>query len=246
MRLIGLVAAVTVGLLATASHADEKKLNDPGTIIISAERLSGLFSYSRRSVTGEQAGVEVTSRTSSTTMGLLASPSPATFYTFPRFAFDYGVGGGLTLGASAMAFFTLSSKSERESGSQTQSEDSGKLTVLGIMPRVGYILPLGDVAAFWPRVGLSYSHVSIDSPEETVGGVTTSSSTSQSQLAVHVEPMFTLSPVNHFAFTLGPVVDIPLTGKVKSESTRNGVTASESNDSSQFHFGLTAGILGHF
>lgn len=60
--------------------------------------------------------------------------------------------------------------------------------MLGIAPRIGYVLPLGETVAFWPRLGFSNVHASLDTPERT----------------------------------------------------------TEERDSSQFHVGLTAGLLGWF
>jgi hypothetical protein len=247
MRLFAIVLALgTTALLSATAHADEQKLGDPGSIILSAERISPLLAFNSRSSTRDQAGTEVTETDRSTTVALFANPSAFSMYNVPRLAFDYSVGGGLTVGASAMVFVTLSAKEEVETGGTSRSEDSGKATAFGIGPRIGYVLPLASIASFWPRVGFSYTTLKVESPERTVGTDTISSSTSQSQAAVHFEPLFAITPVSHFAFTIGPVVDIPLTGTQKSESKRNGVTTSSEFDVSYMHFGLTAGLLGYF
>lgn len=245
MRLLGLVTMGVVGLFSASAHAGDK-LSDAGTLIVSAERISPLIAYNNTSTKRTELGTEITETSTSTTMSLLANPSPTTVYNVPRLAFDYSVGGGLTVGGAVTLFFTLSAEDETKTGSRSQSNDAGKTTVLGIAPRIGYVLPLGEVVAFWPRLGFSYIHAKYETPERTTLGVTSSSSASFGQWGLHVEPMFVIAPVRHFAFTLGPVVDLPLSGTRKTETTTGSTTRSEERDASQLHIGLTAGLLGWF
>jgi hypothetical protein len=233
---------------APASAQDKKVFGTTGTIIISAERVSPLLAYQNFSTKSERNGVETTTSQSTTTMSLLASPNfdNIGFHTIPRLAFDFTVADNITVGGSIFAMFTLSAKTETKTGGVSQSDDSSKLSVFGIAPRVGYILDLGDTFAFWPRLGFSYVTATSSSPPRTTGGVTTESSSTVNQLALGLEGLFAIMPVRNFGITIGPVIDVPLTGKRKSETKSGGVTNSQEVNASQFHFGLTAGVLGVF
>lgn len=250
IALSGLAATIALGLTlaAPASAQDKRVFGEAGTIIISAERVSPLLAYQSFTSKSDRNGVETTSTQSTTTMSLLANPNPEFlgFHTIPRLAFDYVVAQNITVGGSIFAMFTVGSKSETKSGGVSQSDDNSKVTVFGIAPRVGYVLDLGDTFAFWPRVGLSYVSASTTSPPRVTGGISSESSASVSQLAANLEALFVIMPVRNFGLTIGPVVDIPLTGKRKTETKTGGTTNSTESNTSQFHFGLTAGLLGTF
>jgi hypothetical protein len=147
-------------------------------------------------------------------------------YNVPRVAFDFRGPGGSTFGGDIFVFITLSASRSSAVG---PSSDLNKLTVFGIAPRAGYVVPLSPLAYFWPRAGVSFTLLG-DSPP-------TGNSTTQQQFGVDLEGMFVVSPVEHVGIIFGPVIDIPISGSV---STGSG--AGSSQDVSQFHFGLTAGL----
>ena len=121
------------------------------------------------------------------------------------------------------------------SGSST-STDQPKVTYWGLAPRVGYIAPLGDTLSLWPRAGIEYHNVNASS-------VIT-------QFSIEAEVMLVISPWNHLGFTVGPTVDVPVTGKSSSASaTGTGTTGPATAthfDSAMFQIGFSAGMLGHF
>jgi len=133
-------------------------------------------------------------------------------------------------------------------GGGSVSTDQGKATYFVLAPRVGYILPLTDMISFWPRGGISFNLVHVGFPDEVRNNVTTSSSLNTTLWAIDLEPIFVLSPVEHFGIYAGPVIDIPLTGNQKQSATVTppGQTTEINRDYSSFHFGITAGLLGWF
>ena len=68
------------------------------------------------------------------------------------------------------------------------------------------------------------------------------------QFALEAEAMLVISPWNHFGFTVGPTIDVPITGEQTTTTTptAGGTSTSTRVDSAMFQFGLSAGMLGHF
>jgi hypothetical protein len=148
--------------------------------------------------------------------------SASSFYDVPRLAFDYVATDGLTIGGAVFAWFTLSATASSGGG---PSRDTSKLTLLGVAPRIGYLLPLSSSVWFWPRAGVTYVVLTSSPP--------TGSSSSLSQFAANAEAMFVFSPVEHVGITLGPAVDVPITGSFSGGGP---------SDVSQFRVGVTVGL----
>jgi hypothetical protein len=49
-----------------------------------------------------------------------------------------------------------------ETGTGTFANLSGDATTFVVGPRVGYVIPLADQVAVWPRLGIQYIHTSVD------------------------------------------------------------------------------------
>jgi hypothetical protein len=129
----------------------------------------------------------------------------------PRLSIDYFVINGLSVGG---AFGVFVAKMEDVDGTGILFEG-----------RVGYHLSLGRVAGFWPRGGLVYYTVNTDGmvlidPDPY-------------QLALSLQPMFTLAPRDGWAFLLGPTVDFGITGEV-----------DDNVDFQEYTIGIMIGILG--
>jgi len=110
---------------------------------------------------------------------------------------------------------------------------------LGLRPRIGYIVPMGDKLSFWPRAGVEYLNVSSSDVGSGSGSVT--------QFAVNVERCWS-SRREPLRLHGRPEVDIPISGEQTTTSTPTGGGASTSTrvDSAMFQVGLSAGMLGHF
>jgi hypothetical protein len=216
-------AVVALLLLASPSIAgaqEEHGVGKKGNIIISADRLFTLFAYTAVTVD--------TQTTKTASFSLLGSGNfdsfGGNFYNIPRLGFDYTVVDRLTIGGDALAYFTVGGTGP-------------KVTMFGISPRVGYVLPLGSAVSLWPRAGVTYDSVSYANNDNY------GNSSPTTQLAADLEALFVISPVEHAALTLGPVVDIPITGKTQTFYHTGVGDMAGSTDQSQFHVGVSAGLL---
>jgi hypothetical protein len=88
------------------------------------------------------------------------------------------------------------------------SGDSIDTTLVGIVPRVGYNIPLGSLASIWPRVALGYVHASISTgvPSVSVSGYS---------IVLEAFAPFLFHPVPHFFIGGGPIVSTELVSKVE-------------------------------
>jgi len=247
----GLAALLYAGSTRAASPAAD--LATGGTSIVSAEQLAPILSYD--STTESENGTNTTD--SSTTFGLVTSifrlsGVQETFHTLPRLAFDYVLGPGVTIGGSAFVFTDISAStatSPSGGGTSTTTQEP-KGTLWGVAPRVGFVLPAGGTVAIWPRLGVGYADYSIGST--TNNGVTVTGG-SINQLSLDVDGLLVWTPVHHFGITIGPTGNIPLSGKVSSQTTTvtappagTTTTTTVSNDVKMWHVGLNVGLLGYF
>jgi hypothetical protein len=235
------LAALLVSLLVprSALAAGDPDFGDRGTVLIGVERLMPLLSY--ENVKASQNGTG--GSTSITSFSLVTHGATETVYNVPRFALDYTVIPKLTIGGSVYVYAQAgnSTTTTAANGVQTTT-DNGKLTFWGFAPRLGYILNLGDVVAFWPRGGFSFNDVS--SGSTSANGITTGGS-SGTQFALDLEPTFAFIPLPHVAFTATAAVDIPLTGSVNVPVGNNG-NLTTSLDLAEFHIGAHLGLLVYF
>jgi len=78
------------------------------------------------------------------------------------------------------------------------------------------------------------------------GAMPTTNKTSLTGIGLNFEPMFVLSPADHFGIVAGPVVDIPLSGKSSSERTPQVGTPQPDTKVKFMNYGLSVGLLGYF
>jgi opacity protein-like surface antigen len=241
-------AVVAVLVLAGSARAAEpegqgsSRFGSRG-VIVSADRLIPLTSYESFKVTQSDGSSETKSNLS---LGLLSNaPYTAfgTFYNLPRLALDWIPIRNLTLGGALWAYTQLTSTDSRSpaNGSSTSS-DQPKVTYWGVAPRVGYVVPLSEVLSLWPRAGVEYHNVSASS-------VNGKASPSANQFSLEAEVMLVVSPWNHFGFTVGPTIDVPVSGSTTSPAgmgTGTGGATTASVDTAMFQVGASAGMLGHF
>jgi len=122
---------------------------------------------------------------SSTHIGLGVAPVGASVspYLLPRLGFDYFVIDSLSIGGS-LGFGDYDPEGANNS-------TSGAI----IAPRVGYALEFSKVFGFWPRGGFTYRNFG-----------------SNEEFALTLEAMFYAAPVEHFAITFGPLMDLGIAG----------------------------------
>jgi hypothetical protein len=240
---IGIGVTVATLSLGTPARAEEgqgtRRFGSPG-FIVSVDRLLPLISY-QSIKTSDDGASDTQSRLSIALMNSGPFQVFASFYNLPRLAFDWVPVQNLTLGGAAWLYTDLSATdSVSPATGPSTSTNQPKVTYWGVAPRVGYIIPMGDKLSFWPRAGVEYHNVS----SSDVG----SGSGSTTQFAFDAEALLVISPWNHFGFTVGPTVDVPITGEVTTTSatTAGGTSTSTRENSAMFQVGLSAGVLGHF
>ena len=154
----------------------------------------------------------------------------------PRLALDFFVVESVSVGGSLM-YFTSSSETETDAG----SSDGPTNSTFVISPRVGYAVAFDETFSLWPRAGITYLS---SKSEVTTGGTTGGTSTTTfSGMALTVEAMVGISPIEHFAILAGPYVDYGLSGTVKNEPATGPSTETDAKVTS---YGLTVGILGYY
>ena len=134
-------------------------------------------------------------------------------FDVPRLSFDYLPIDHLTIGGS-LGYVS------------SDGENTPDREAFLFSPRVGYAYAFGRVVGIWPRGGLTYH-------TQSVGDLT------EKGLALSLEVPFTFSPVNHFAFSVGPTFDIDMFGSVRAGN-------APKLDLTYRTFGLNAGLLGWF
>lgn len=161
-----------------------------------------------------------------TSAGALSAPTT----NIPRLALDYFVVEGVSIGGS---FIFLSSSAEQEDDAGTA--DIGTRTTWAIHPRVGYAYAFDETFSIWPRLGVTYLSSSFESD---------ATETSFSAFDLTGELMLGISPIENFAFLIGPYLDLGLSGSGESTdlSTNNTLEA----DTKLTSFGLAVSVLGYY
>jgi hypothetical protein len=144
-------------------------------------------------------------------------PSP---YTIPRLSFDYFVIDSLSIGGS----ISYASLDQDEPGNE---DDDSSAFILA--PRVGYVWMFSDVIGFWLRGGITYH--SYDD-EGVLGDF------EETGLAFTADPVFVITPVTHFGFVVGPLLDITITGEREFGPAEA--------DTRYTNFGIAMGPIGWF
>lgn len=176
-------ACLLAGLL-WAGAAAAQPIGQASDLVIGAERLFGFYMGGQTTeLPGGDRELDIS------TFSLLWNWNPS-LLNQPRFAIDYFVINGLSVGG-AFGVFSV----------DVEDVDGTGFLFLG---RVGYLLNLGSVAGFWPRGGLLYYNLDADNLVAD-----------RDQLALELEAMFTLAPRPGWAILLGPTLDLGITGETR-------------------------------
>jgi len=258
--LIGAIGALSILSAGKVSAQTAGAFGEAGSFVVSAERLTGLYfdrvdieTDGEQTVDTQDAVAEI--ETSRTTFVLLGNGGDTPAAGNSRLAFDYFVIPSLSLGGS-LAFATRSQEDDNRvdyrgpiRNGETETTTDTSETFFAFAPRVGYGRMFTDLLGVWARGGITYASDDAEADAETVsqgGNITPSSS----EVTIHhwslsLEGMLVISPVGHFAFAVGPYLDIPLTGDIEYRTQVDGnVVDRWDGDVSALSFGLSAGLLG--
>lgn len=250
--LIWLGIVVAAPRLASAQEIDN--IGNAGQVVVGVDRVMGLnfivdTTEDEDTVAGQT--VEQKRTRKLTTIGLAGS-YPATVLQLPRLGVDYFVTDGLSIGGSFM-YLRASGETENETtvGGTTDSDttDFEPVHFLLFHPRLGYSFILDDTFAIWPRAGITWTQASTTQTVDTIdingNPVTYELDITETTLDLTLEANLVISPMEHFAFLVGPFLDFGLSGEEKTESTEPGVADQEA-DRKLTAYGLQVGLAGYF
>lgn len=241
-----LLALVAAPANATAQQA--RRLGDrPGQLVISADRLLPVASYTRQTITSTQGA---TRRETEDHGGSIAffgrEPEPGAVHAIPRLAVDFAVTDRLTLGV-ALAFTVGFAgahvdTASAEGASPTRRETGGLRSIaLGFAPRAGYVVPIGERFALWPRAGFAFYSATTTSAQGTTdpGSRTTITDTT---FSLDLEAPLAWTPLPHAFVLVGPLANVPLAGAHATEFSQTGSSKARSDDLSVLHLGLSLSL----
>jgi hypothetical protein len=218
---VGFIAFVNVLALGPGARAD---LGDKGTISVSVDRLFGFNQIKRSESIGNSSASETVNVFS------LFIPAIGAIFAAPRLALDVPVVNNVTVGGAVGIVIAGGSGSQTVAGFTTDT-GGGSGNGFLLAPRAGFILPAGSSTKVWVRGGLTYFRTSNkedgSNTESTLSG-----------LALNLEPTLVFPVASHVGFSVGAVIDLPLSGEAK---TTNG-TLSVSKDMTFRNLGVVAGL----
>ncbi len=241
--------ALSLGAPRVASAQDANGLGEKHQLILSVDRLVPVLGYTSQTITTTVNGTAFKTTDSGTSMAVLLGrePSLGVVHTVPRIAFDFAVIRHLTIGgAVAFAIGLGGSHTEDLPNGTSRKIDAAKTTVVGFAPRVGYVIPISDLFAFWPRAGFAFYSVSTSTPSVGPNDALVTTTNSDTVFSLDLDPQFAWIPTRHFFINLGPLLDIPLGGSRSVEVATGPRSDTTKNDLSVFHFGIQAGLGGWF
>jgi hypothetical protein len=227
-HIAGLGAGIAVTFCGSAAMAQPFAAH--GTVAVGVERVFGL-SYSHQ--TEQAPGATTESKTSTTSISFLGS-LPTTIGAIPRLSADVFLGPGVSLGGSMMVqhlgsgFTPAGTAATRNAGT----------TYFLFAPRVGFGIPFNDTLALWPRLGISYLYTKTSSENQQNDGTMRTNKGTLGNWYTTLDALLLISPVAHVAFTVGPSLDILISGP---KQTRDGADV-QTNDTSYYSLALTAGL----
>ena len=225
-KIVGSTSSLLVLVFVAGQAAAQPQPGESGTLALGVDRLFG-FHYATE--TQEAAGVETSD--SVTSIALLGKAAILSIAEYPRLSADYFVDPGISLGGSLM----YASYSPDSDGA-TLDTSAG---IFVVSARVGYATMFNENVGLWPRIGLTYGHMSTSVKGTNSAGGSLDAESSGSQLLLDLEAMLIVSPAPHVGFTLGPTFDYELSRSAETdgEDTLEGVSTSFTD------FGLQAGFV---
>lgn len=136
------------------------------------------------------------------------------------FVIDHlSLGGEILIGKSSVSNKTVT-RDKRTGIETTVTSDAPSPTFFGILPRIGYDIPLGRHFSFWPRGGFGYLHTGYSEPAPAGPGTI---DTSESFWLVFVDAIFNWHPTQSFFIGAGPGFTTTVSHSVSS----GGVSLSQ-------------------
>lgn len=232
-RLIAAALATGITFVAGAAGAQQPGSTFATTqsrFVLSAERLFGL-SFAKQTVEDPEPPGSPDIEVSTTNIGIGTNFGALSPYVQPQFGFDVFVIDHLSVGA-ALSYWQASGEAERGG----QSDDLSDLALFRVTPRVGFGMMFTNIVGLWARGGLTYYNLSSDSTDGDNGN-----ERSQNGLAITLEGLLMISPIDHVGIHLGPTFDIGISGEQEVDPAAPQAP-TQSVDENQRQFGAMAGL----
>lgn len=199
--------------------ASAQVFGNKGDAAFGAERLMGVHSdhvFENGAAAGDP-GIDY----DVTTFGLgWFGHAAGTPFDLPRISFDYFIAEHWSLGGALAYQTTTVTVNNNRGGARI---DGGAEFLFS--PRVGYCHMFGRVVGIWPRAGLTYHSETLNNDSNING------------FALSAEAQFVFVPAQHFAFLLGPSLDLDFTGRTQPNQ-------GSQVDHGYRSLGLQVGLLG--
>jgi hypothetical protein len=236
-----------------ARGGTEWKLRGPH-FVLSAERLSSILSWSQTSKTtgtvtdpinGGSFSASSQSEESGTDVSLLGAggfvDNP---FSIPRVGFDYVFGSGFSIGGS-LGYMVTSGKSEdTDSDGTSRTQDRPTVDILLFAPRLGMFIGATPKLGIWLRGGITRLAMSAERERDTIDGATIQTTQTLTLVDLTLDPQLVFSPLPHVGITVGPTLDIGLSGSV--ENSGPNVGSSTETELTTSSYGVTAGLIALF
>lgn len=211
-----------------------------GQFVFAIERATALnFDRIKLTYTDEETGREFDSVAKTTNFSLLGVDA-STPSQLPRFALDYVIFSGLTVGGS-LAFVTRSFSEDDLTVAPVGTAQDGSTFFAGA--RAGYAFPFDETFGVWPRVGLSYALATASADVSDGAGRTFELSQKSYYFDLNLEALAVISPIEHIAIMVGPYLDVGLGGKNKVKQDGKEV---DSRNAYLTSFGLVVHAGGYY
>ena len=215
-------------------------VGEDGQFIFAIERVTALnFDRVKISYTDETTDTDIDSSAKTTNLSLLGV-DPSSPAQLPRFALDYVIASGVTIGGSLM-FVTRSLSEDDVTVVPPGTRQDGSTFLAGV--RAGYAFPFDETFGIWPRAGLSYALATASYDSVDDDGESTEFSAKTHYFDLNLEILAVISPVEHIAIMAGPYLDLGLGGKFKLDQDGREIDSRNANLTS---FGLVVHAGGYY
>jgi len=239
---VALICGTRPALAQGAGFADRHQL------VIGAERLTGFYITSGSTEldgtigTALQAPYAFDSDDSSTRVTFLGGGLAGEPASFPRLGADFFIIDHVSAGGS-LSYASRADESDIQTqtgplqGSSVEEESS---SLLSLNLRGGYGLMFSKLLGVWGRGGVTYTSLTqeFDSVDDDDSDRI---ELDASLFALSLDAQLIASPLDQVAFSLGPQLDIPLSGSVEASNTE--LATNVDGDVSILTFGVSAGML---
>jgi hypothetical protein len=245
-----LVLGASLTAVARAeAQSEPTAFGERGTLILTADRLFPLVSYTAKAVTVTQGETQTITHDDGVSVALLVGREPnlGAVYTVPRLAFDFTVLRRVTLGAS-MGFTAGLSGGHTEERSSSTAPSTGhqirapRSTSFGFGPRIGYVVPATTQLSVWARAGFAFSSVHTTTEQTNNLGVTSTTRITDTLLSVELNPQVVWQPIPHVLLGVGPLLAFPVFGTHDTSFAQGGDVQDRSDSLSLVHVGLNGNV----